>query len=358
VKIEQLVIKNKEITEVKTTENFKADLANLVLVFGERKLLETELPFDSIRSKYLNAEIVICSSAGHFSNLCVEINSIVATAIQFKKSTVKCFEVEVSDNCISEGCASKIGDALFSEDLKAILLLTEGTYINGSELLDKFKEKTFVGLNKNPEIRKIVIVGLFGEALKFGFGFQGGWSDFGPERKVTKSIKSVLYEIDHRPALDLYKEYLGQYASELPGSALFFPLSMKSNLEDEAVVRTILSVDEENKSMRFAGNIIEGSIVRLMKFNSDDLIEASYQASESLKTEQPNSELTLIISCVGRKAVLGERIEEEFEAVREVLGDKTVITGFFSYGEISPQVGGIACELHNQTITLASISEN
>ena len=220
-------------------------------------------------------------------------------------------------------------------------------------------EKTIVGLNSDASAGKIVAIGFYGDNIHFGFASEGGWSDFGPEREVTYSEKNVLYKIGERFALDLYKEYLGKYAEELPGSSLYFPLSMKENATSEPVVRTILSIDEEKKSMTFAGDIPIGSKVRLMKGNFDKLIDASYNAASLIHNNQSNKpELALLVSCVGRKIVLGDRIEEEIEVVREVFGDNMLICGFYSYGEISPTLNKVACELHNQTMTITTIYES
>jgi hypothetical protein len=70
-----------------------------------------------------------------------------------------------------------------------------------------------------------------------------------------------------------------------------------------------------------------------------------------------NPELAILISCVGRKLVLDQRVEEEIEAVREVYGANTILTGFYSYGEISPFTPDAKCELHNQTMTITTLSE-
>jgi hypothetical protein len=168
-----------------------------------------------------------------------------------------------------------------------------------------------------------------------------------------------LNKIGDRFALDLYKEYLGKYAEELPASSLYFPLSMKENNDSEPIVRTILSIDEETKSMTFAGNIPVGSKVRLMKGNLDKLIDASYNAADLIRKKQCNNpQLALLVSCVGRKIVLGNRIEEEIEVVKEVFGNEMLVFGFYSYGEISPTQSKVACELHNQTMTITTMFES
>jgi len=151
----------------------------------------------------------------------------------------------------------------------------------------------------------------------------GGWDSFGPERLITKSKANVLYELDSQPALEIYKKYLGDYAKDLPGSGLLFPLSIRMKDTDDAIVRTILNVNEEDKSVTFAGNMPEGSYARLMKANFDRLIDgASNAAQNSMKKESQKPELAILISCVGRKLVLNQRIEEEVEVIRAIYGDK------------------------------------
>ena len=362
-----------------TTDQFNSLNANLVIAFGERIFLEKTLPYQKIKGLYPNATIVICSTSGQISISNLVQNNLVATAISFEKTKIKASEIDILLNPDIKLLGKKIKDDLLSDDLKSILVISEGSLINGTELInelilqtreavpifgglagDEYNfEKTIVGLNSDASAGKIVAIGFYGDNIHFGFASEGGWSDFGPEREVTYSEKNVLYKIGERFALDLYKEYLGKYAEELPGSSLYFPLSMKENATSEPVVRTILSIDEEKKSMTFAGDIPIGSKVRLMKGNFDKLIDASYNAASLIHNNQSNKpELALLVSCVGRKIVLGDRIEEEIEVVREVFGDNMLICGFYSYGEISPTLNKVACELHNQTMTITTIYES
>jgi hypothetical protein len=124
-------------------------------------------------------------------------------------------------------------------------------------------------------------------------------------------------------------------------------------------VRTILGINDAEDSMTFAGDIPDGSLAQLMRANFDRLIDGAAGAAQSsvgpLRNGSP--ELALLISCVGRKMVLGQRIEEEVEAVAEVVGPGAQLAGFYSYGEISPFTPTATCELHNQTMTVTTLSE-
>jgi hypothetical protein len=219
--------------------------------------------------------------------------------------------------------------------------------------------ETLVFQDDAPHPDTIAALGLYGRRLKVGFGSLGGWDSFGPDRLITKATANVLYELDGQSALGLYKQYLGEHAKGLPATGLLFPLSIRTQSGETPVVRTILSIDEAAQSMTFAGDVPEGAYARLMKANFDRLIDGatgaartSYQAIASITPE-----LAILISCVGRKLVLKQRIEEEVEAVRDVLGAGAALTGFYSYGEISPFTPGARCELHNQTMTITALSE-
>ncbi|MFI0490242.1 FIST signal transduction protein [Flavobacterium sp.] len=379
MKLQQILIDNREEEEIVfSSSNFSSKKANLVLAFGEREFLETLSPYKRLKELYPEAHIITCSTSGQISNSNIVENNIVSTAIEFEKSTIKIAEIDLLKNNDIQELGLIVRKELLNKDLKSILVISEGSFVNGTELVNELGkqtnhnipifgglagdnvkfQKTLVGLNEDAKEGKIVIVGFYGNEINFSFGCEGGWSDFGPEREVTLSEKNVLYKIGDRYALDIYKGYLGKYADELPGSALYFPLSMKESKDSPSVVRTILSIDEKTKSMTFAGNIPQGSFIRLMKGNFDKLIDASYNAAtESFSNHPREPELALIVSCVGRKVVLGNRVDEEFEVVKEVSGN-TLLCGFYSYGEISPLTNQKSCELHNQTMAILTISED
>jgi hypothetical protein len=307
-------------------------------------------------------------------------NSIVVTAVQFEKTTIKCRITNIKQHINSHETGKHLMKELMADDLKAIFIISDGTHINGSELVvglnennpqhipvtgglagdgDRFR-KTFVGLNQLPQEGIIIGIGFYGNSLNIGHGSFGGWDEFGPTRIITRSEQNVLYEIDGKNALDLYKEYLGPYKDELPGSALLFPLSLKEPGSNEHVVRTILSINEQEKSMLFAGNLQQGSTVRLMKANFDKLIDGSSVAAKNSFTSLANGDpqLALLISCVGRKLILQGRTDEEVAAAKKIFNDNVPIAGFYSYGEISPFTPSARCELHNQTMTITTFSES
>lgn len=365
--------------EHQSSASFNPDIAQLVLVFGSSSCIGDEYILPEVRKKFPTAEIVLCSTAGEILSNTVFENTTVATALQFEHTQVKTFGLNIHDFANSYECGKALMNSVPKENLNAVFIISDGGLINGSELVngiaevnkenipvtgglagdgDRF-ERTLTGLNQAAAPGNVIAIAFYGNRLKLGHGSMGGWDEFGRERVITKAEKNVLFEIDGKSALELYKEYLGPYSEELPGSALLFPLSIQEDGSDHKLVRTILSIDEDKQSMTFAGNIPVGAKVRFMKANFDKIIDASAKAANNTLTQfsQDQPELAILISCVGRKLILQERIEEEVEAARAVFGPSTVFTGFYSYGEISPFSPNASCDLHNQTMTITTFSE-
>lgn len=354
-----------------------ANQVQLVLVFGNKELIKTNV-YESLRKHFPNAAIVITSTAGEIFQDEVLDDSIVVAALQFEKTTVETSSINIKDFSNSFEAGEQLIANLPKEGLAHILVFSDGSIVNGSELVKGIKTKmpkklmvtgglagdgshfvsTLVGINETPIEGRIVAIGLYGNDIEITHGNQGGWNVFGLEKTVTKSLNNVLYEIDGKSALDLYKKYLGDEVKNLPSSALLFPLSVAISGASQPVVRTILSIDEVEKTMTFAGDIPVNSKVRFMKANFENLRDAATNAAEnSLKNTTIPPCFSLLISCVGRKLILGERVSDEVKAISNTFQHKTSLAGFYSYGEISPFNEGGACQLHNQTMTITSFYE-
>ncbi len=355
------------------------DRAHLVFAFGSRTLLTGPAVYNELRALYPNAQILMCSTSGEISDTEVNDNSVASTAIHFASTYAKIARVSIADYPNSKEAGFAVSTALKGDDLRHIFVISDGLHVNGTALVDGIQSAlpkeisvtgglagdgalfstTIVGYNGEPTQKEIVAIGLYGQNLRVGYASFGGWTPFGTERIVTKSDANVLYELDGKPALDLYKTFLGDKAAELPASALLFPLSINNpDAPDGHLVRTILTIDEEKKSMTFAGDIPEGSTVRLMKSNLNDLVDGAERAAEiSNDILGAKAELAILVSCVGRKLMMGQRVEDETEIIREVLGDAVPMTGFYSYGELAPSTKNQSCLLHNQTMTITLFAE-
>ncbi len=360
-----------------------AKKAALILAFGSTDIVKQPTTFKDLKTRYPKANIVTCSTAGEILGTTVSDDTMTTTAIEFKHSNINCVQASISKTSDSRQVGVDLAKQLPTKDLIHAMAFSDGMIVNGTALVQGFREtlpknisvtgglvgdgtrfkETVVGLDAVPSSGNVVLIGFYGSKIKIGYGSFGGWDPFGPVRTITKSKYNVLFELDGKPALSLYKDYLGDQAKDLPASGLLFPLSLRIKAEDgveEEIVRTILAVDEKDQSMTFAGDMPEGIQAQLMKANFDRLIDGATSAAEmsgeSIQGSKP--ELAILVSCVGRKLVLKERIEEEVEAVANTLGENVALTGFYSYGEICPTAAKEKqCQLHNQTMTITTLQE-
>jgi len=351
----------------------------LVLFFGARSALADQSALGVLHDAYPAAHFVGCSTAGEICGTEVSDGKIIATAIEFEHTAVRTACRALVDAPGSFGTGEALARDLVHDGLVHVFVLAEGLKVNGSELVgglrqglpadvavtgglagdgDRFQQ-TVVSCDGETVDGAVAVVGFYGDRLRIGYGSMGGWDSFGPDRLVTRSVGNVLYELDGRSALSLYKSYLGPHAKGLPSSGLLFPLSLRGEPGSPRIVRTILGVDEAAGSLIFAGDVPEGAYAQLMKANVDRLIDGAHGAAgachEALGRSAPD--LAVLISCVGRKLVLKQRVEEEIESVRDVLGAAARLTGFYSYGEIAPFLASTKCELHNQTMTITTFAE-
>lgn len=354
---------------------------NLVLVFAGAGFFKNSENIRRLQSAFPQAVCTGCSTAGEISADGVTDGNVSITAIHFDKVRIATAMTSLADMADSRAAGERIGKALAgTADLRAVIVFGPGVDINGSPVVQgiidtlgvrvpitgglagdggAFRETWTLGPD-GAMSRGVVAIGLCGDALRFGHGSFGGWEAFGPMRKVTRSKDNVLFELDGEPALEVYKRYLGQYAKDLPASGLLFPFLMAGAERDSTgLIRTILAVDEKTGSVTLAGDIDPDGYLKLMHSNTDQLVGGAETAAEMvLKMVRDDGQgLALLVSCVGRKLVMGDRVDEEVEAVADVFGSKTAMTGFYSYGEISPFTAGGNCQLHNQTMTVTYFNE-
>jgi hypothetical protein len=349
--------------------------AQMVLVFGHKQALAVPARLAEVRKAYPGAHLVGGSTAGEIAGPHVMDGTIVATAVRFESTQVAEAAIDMRDGEDSRSAGKRLAQALPKDGLAHVFVISDGQHVNGSDLVRGMMAQLPAGVaitgglagdgadfrstltiaDAGASEHRLVALGLYGTALQVGFGSLGGWDAFGPQRLITRSEGNVLYELDGQPALALYKKYLGDHAAGLPATGLLFPLAVKS-LDGPELTRTILAVDEAAQSLTFAGDMPQGSMARLMKANFDRLVDGAHGAAEGASLRH-GAQLAILISCVGRKLVLKQRVEEELEAVQDVLGSRVAMTGFYSYGEICPTAPQASCELHNQTMTITTLNE-
>jgi hypothetical protein len=353
--------------------------ANWVLVFGSVNRFKERGFAKALRKRYPEAQIIGCTTSGEITSDGVYDDSIHITAMKWERSTLRFISRQVNSMEQSHALGAQIAGELKMDDLKGVFVLSDGLNVNGSELVEGLQEvlpnvpitgglagddakfsQTFLLNNDSIQDRVVVAVGIYGKDAIVTSGALGGWKPYGPPRQITRSSKNVVHELDGKPALPLYKMYIGYYANELPASGLNFPFAIMDE-KNVNVIRTLLSVNEKDNSLTFAGNIGQGSTVRFLKSDHDSLVMGASEAARQILQKNVNineKALAICVGCVGRKLVMEKQVADEVFIVQRLLGVQTGITGFYSNGEICSGEDDSHSQLHNQTMTIAYLSEH
>ncbi len=354
----------------------------LVLVFGSVDALTAPGLPDLLTTTFGNASLAGCTTAGEISGRGVSDGQLVITALHFDEPGFDVATTLLDGMGDSAAAGLRLARQLDQPGLHDVLVLGQGVDINGSALIEGFRKglppqvnlsgglagdggafkQTFTLSQHTVSSNQIVAIGFHAPGLVFRYGSFHGWQPFGPARKVTRCEGNILYELDGTLALDVYKHYLGDYAKDLPGSGLLFPFEMLGeDRQGLGLIRTILGVDDARGSLVLAGDIDPLGYLRLMHASTESLVEGAREAALLVGAQADGlgeNGLALLVSCVGRKLVMGDRVDDEVDAVSEVFGRDTQIAGFYSNGEISPSQQGVSyCNLHNQTMTITHLAE-
>jgi hypothetical protein len=286
------------------------------------------------------------------ANLSADSESAGRTLAQKLPSTVK-YILLFSDGITGNGCALLRG---MQSILDPGIPICGGTAADGNRF-----QQTFQFVNNQVLTDAAVAIGFSGE-FQIGFGIGSGWSPVGIGRTVTKANGTILYELDNEPALEVYKRCLGKHAEKLPGVGVEYPLAL---IEEKYscmihdyypfLLRATMAVYPQDGSIKFAGEIPQGTVVRLTCGDHQAILEATRRAVNQAKFDlgQAKPALAFLFSCMARKIILGRHIRDEIQIIKDELGPGVPIVGFYSYGEYSPIKLGAPSLLHNETASIS-----
>lgn len=376
----------------------------LVLVFGPAHWQDHQAALKTLLSAYPRSIIVGCSGYGAIQAGEILDGAFTVNITRFQNTQLRLTTYPVNVHSESFTAGQALAHELNTPDLQAVLVFSDGLNTNGSKLTEALNQnlsssvvvvgglagdsqsftQTWVMANQLPQGQLACALGFYGQAIRFQTAIRAGWSPFGPERKVTLASGNKLYTLDNRPALELYKQYLGAHATDITKASLHFPLAIRPKDKPYAVIRTPMVLDEESQTLIFAGEIPEHSSAQLVHVSVTTLVDGAYKASEQLadmiSQHDPQSMLVLTISCGARRALMAEEAGLEVTAACSALPAHLEQIGYYSFGELAPHHLKVEprgskycatrdcssclatptyglCELHNQTMTLTAIYE-
>ncbi|MFZ8990538.1 MAG: FIST signal transduction protein, partial [Pseudohongiellaceae bacterium] len=316
--------------------------STLVLVFGSPNVRDIEMALGDVSRTFQQSVVMGCSTAGEIFHDLVCDHSLSVAVACFAHTRLKAAGSAIASSEESFFAGQSLVKDLDAPDLRGVIILSEGLVVNGSKLIEAFSplaergvvvtgglagdgsrfDQTWTLCNENATRNHVCAVGLYGDAIQISHGSRGGWDIMQSELTVTHAIGNVLYEINDEPALEVYKRLMGDEAAGLPSSGLRYPLALVDDeAEDGYTVRTILAIDEVEQSITFASEIPDEAKAHLMSANFSRLVEGARMAAHDATTDRDQNVpvLSIAISCLGRRLVLGEGCNEELQTVLNTL---------------------------------------
>jgi hypothetical protein len=353
-------------------------LDTLVMLFGPASALTDTAALAPLRRHLPHSCWMAAAAPAIVAGRQAHDDGLSATVVRFDRTRVRRFQTDIGPDRSETTAARHLAAALAdSPGLAAVLVMVDALQVDGPALVEALVAALPAGLpvagglggdgtaaagtgNDGTPQGSVCVIGLYGAHVHMARACRGGSIGFGPRRLVTRSEGQTVLDIDAQPALTLYREYLGRYADGLPEAASHFPLTVfRHGGDHHGVIRYVLDIDPARQSIRVAGDIPTGSQVQLSRAGRSELLDGAEQAARQVAPRLPADRpvLNLVVSCVGRRHVLGEQTEDELEPFDDHLPDGSLQVGFYSFGEIS-SIDGQRCEMHNMTFTAAALWED
>ena len=336
--------------------------------------VDHQLVLDEIHQKWPDLQLVGATTDGEFSSECEYVeDSLVLTLFVSETVCIVSGSIDNTASDLAKECRQVLSDAVarLGQPPKLCILFSDVLTSNGESIMEhltsasngilpivggisgdswRFLEaKQFYNNMSSSHISSFL---LLSGPFSFSFGMDSGWEPVGETGTVTKSGNNIVYEINHMPTLDFYKNILGE--NTMP--SLELPIAVYDEQDGFRFMRTTFeNYDVSVGSVTYLGNVPVGSKVRITMVNRDSILAGTESSiSEAFRTFPANISpcIALCFSCSARRVLLGTRTIEECRIARKVLGEDTQFSGFYTYGEYCPNISKLTNEFHNETFVV------
>jgi hypothetical protein len=367
--------------EIAAAQALEQEDAKLLIVFCSDSYDLPEL-LRGINEKSGGVPLIGCSTAGQIATGGPGDASVVVTALGGPGFAATTAAVQQNDAESRRAAGAEVAgrvvelngkphrvvvvlsDALAGDQTEVLRgaygVLGAGVPLVGGCAGDDFKMTATYQLHNDEVLTGAVVAASLVSDAPFGVGICHGWEKTGEPVLVTRSAGNTVYELDDRPALDVYlerqgaPEAVGMDASAFGEFGIMHPLGLERR-SSEPAVRFVAGADFEERSLTMIAEVPQGGLAWFMTGDKESVQAATDEACQSaLAGLGDRPPLALIaFDCAARRGVLGDDgIVDEVSRIAAHAGGSPV-SGFYSYGEIARTTG--AARFHNQTLVVLAL---
>lgn len=355
----------------------------LLVVFAAAELFEAEIDWlAQIRNALPQSQMIGCSTTMPLVNGQLLPGSAVLAVCQLEHARIKLTSQPLESPADSLAAGQAIGRALYQPDLRQIMLFADGRTVNANELMNGINSvapqaiRLSGGMASHPDFNNglrllildgtlksqtVVAAALYGDQLMIQQREDVGLKTYSQYYEVTRHGDRLITEVNGRPALDVYNEFLGELADD-KGYIHMFPIGFYEAPDTPMkVVRSILDLSQGDRALILASEVPAHPYMRFMTGLPSQFIDSAQKVAAGISASVINERFTLPLlslttTCVGRQAAMGRQAEQEVARAFAALPRGTEQIGFAAYGEIAWSSTGF-CELHNHTINIMLMGE-
>lgn len=368
------------------TASLQGKTPTFIMLFASPTVYNQEELVTALKSLDPSVVVIGCSTAGEITSAGGSLDSSVALMTIFADQMK--FVSGIGNNIKEDarGAGKELAQSIMGIDGKprAAIVLPDGLAGNGADIvrgvLDVFGQdfmvaggsagddylfkQTYEYYGDKVVSGSVVGVGLYGN-FAFGVGVRHGWIPIGSSRIATKSEGNVLYELDGKPAIQIYEENFGKERNlvdktePLARLAITYPLGIPAPNKDGYLIRDPITVDDRG-AITCAAEIPQGSEVSIMIGSTEEAIDAAEDAARKALAQVEGRPIraAFLFNCIARKKLLMAKKQTEIDRIQGILGKDVPLIGFYTYGEQAP-LGGeiITCSFHNETDVIFLLAE-
>lgn len=223
-------------------------------------------------------------------------------------------------------------------------------YIGGGAGRLSFKQEPC--LIKGSEIYADSALVVF-SAKDHSIGVAHGWEPISEPIKVSKAEKNIVYELNWKPAFEVYKNIVESHSNQKFTTDNFFDIAKSyplgiSKLDTELIVRDPLFVGDNN-SLVIVDEVPQGDFVQILNGNKDSLIKSAGIASDTAINRASDNDLSAMfcIDCISRVLYL----QNDFGSEIQKISDRNNLNGILTIGEIANSGDGYL-DIFNKTVVV------
>ncbi len=348
-------------------QNFEETTGDFVFVFGGMGYEHGRL-LDGVRSVVGNVPMAGCSAQGVVANQWVRESPRTA-GVMVVKSDDLCFTHGACEGLSRD--SYKVGEELSRELLASppddpvvlICMYDPLTGVNADQLLRGLESARSIPIvgggagqpwgtvaetrqySDGNVLQDSATCVLISGKARAEIGVTHGTVPLGMEVTITRAKGNIIYEIDGRPAFDVWKSLVaaGDSLSTEDMAHWAIGIALPENLQGEyegCITRSLFKTDPESGSIYLQSEIHEGTRVVFHHRTFEAVIDRAVRMGKRLRGQIGDASPHFVLSfeCGARSGpFLGHRgALDELCQVQEAVGSEIPWLGMYAWGEIAP----------------------